>query len=60
MGRIILVHVNVEVPDDDARTTSDVVAAMKQAIEVGSDQRYQGMQGSLHGLTIEITLAEEV
>jgi hypothetical protein len=54
MPRTILIHLNVEAPDDDPRTFVEIEEAVKGALEVGSDDP------SLDGLTIEVTMAEEI
>lgn len=54
MPRTHLIHLNVEAPDDDPRTTAQIQEAVEGAIEVGSDDE------SLEGLEIVVVLAEEV
>lgn len=52
--RTVLVHLNVELPDDDERTAEQVTRAIEGAIEVGSDDP------ALDGLTVVVALSEEV
>jgi len=52
MPRTVLMHLNVEVPDDDDRSVPDLVRAVEGAIEVGSDDEV--MKG------LACVLAEEV
>ncbi len=54
MARTILIHQNVQVPDDDDRTADQIKEAVDAAIEVGSDHE------SVRGLVIEAVLWEEV
>lgn len=53
-ARTVLLHLNVEVPADDDRPVSEIVAAVLGAIEVGSDDE------SVSGLVVECPLAEVV
>jgi hypothetical protein len=52
--RTVLIHLNVEAPDDDPRTAEEISAAVMGAVEVGSDD------DSVSGLVIEAVLTEEV
>ncbi len=54
MPRTILVHLNVEVPDDDRRLPHVIASAIYAAIEVGSDD------DSVRDLKIRIPLVELV
>jgi hypothetical protein len=58
MARTVLVHVNVQVPDDDPRTAEDVERAVQGALDVGSDEG--NVMGVFHDLVVEIVLCEEV
>ena len=53
MPRTILVHLNVEVPDEDRRPVPEIVASVLAALEVGSDDE------SVRDLKIVVPLAEE-
>lgn len=52
--RIILIHLNVEVPGIVGSDAEEVAAAVMGAIEVGSDDP------SMAGLKVTLALAEEV
>ena len=52
MSRTILIHMFVTVPDDDGRSTPEIVGAIEEAFEVGSDNI------SVCNLGIEACLAE--
>jgi len=54
MPRTILIHLNVTVPDDDDRTTDEIIAAVCAMIEVVSDH------DSVRDLAPTVVLAEEV
>lgn len=54
MSRTILVHLNVEAPDDDQRTADEIADAILAAIEVGSDDE------TVYYLKVAAPLAEEV
>lgn len=52
--RTVLVHLHVETRADDERTADEIADAIGAVVEVGSDD------DSVRGLTISVTLAEEV
>jgi hypothetical protein len=52
MTRTVLMHANVQVPDEDGRATEEIVQAVQGALEVGSDD------DTVRAL--EIVLAEEI
>ena len=52
--RTVLVHLNVEVPDDDKRDPDDIANALMAALHVGSDHP------SVERLRVECPLVEEV
>lgn len=52
--RTILVHLNVVLPDGDARDPDDIASAILAALEVGSDD------DSVRELVVEAPLAEEI
>jgi len=52
--RTVLLHVNVQVPDDDGRDAGQIAESVAAAIEVGSDAP------ELDGLEVAVVLAEEV
>jgi len=52
MPRTILIHMFVTVPDDDGRSTPEIVGVIEEAFEVGSDNI------SVCNLGIEACLAE--
>jgi hypothetical protein len=52
--RVILVHLNVELSDDDPRGANEIAETILAAIEVGSDD------DSVRGLTVCAPLAEEL
>ena len=54
MPRTVLMHLNVEVPDDDGRSVPELIDALEGAIEVGSDHP------GLNDLVIEVVMAEIV
>lgn len=54
MTRTILIHLNVEVPDEDTRDYKDIVSDVEGAIEVGSDPEHVGH------MTVDVALAEEI
>lgn len=54
MSRTVLIHLNVQVPDEDARDATQIAQAVEGAIEVGSDD------ASVRGLVIEAVLSEEL
>ena len=54
MPRTILVHLNVEVPDDDDREADAIAEAILAAVEVGSDS------DEVRDLVVAAPLAEEV
>jgi hypothetical protein len=61
MPRTILMHLNIVVPDEDGRSTPQIVEAIEAAIEVGSDHdSVRGLEFVVHNLEIETVLAEVV
>lgn len=52
--REVLVHLNVQVPDDDPRDAEQIGEAIGAAIEVGSDNE------ALEGLEVAVALVDEV
>lgn len=54
MPRTVLVHLNIEVPEADARDADAIADAVMGAIEVGSDE------DSVRDLTVVVALADEV
>ena len=52
--REVLVHLNVAVPLNDERGADEIAAALRAAIEVGSDD------DSVRDLTVVVALVEEV
>lgn len=53
--RVVLVHLNVEVADDDPRTAEEIAAYIDDALVVGMD----GHEGA-EGLAVTVALADEV
>lgn len=53
-ARIVLLHLHVEVPEEDDRNADKIADAIEAALEVGSDD------DSVKNLEVIITLAEEV
>jgi len=54
MPREILIHMNVEVPEDDKRSAEEISQAIQGALEVGSDNEI------LEGISWQIPLAEDI
>lgn len=54
MPRTILVHLNVEVPDEDDRSADQIADALLGALEVGGDD------DSVRDLKVIAPLAEDV
>lgn len=54
MPRTILVHLNVEVPDEDERNPNQIADAIMGALEVGQDD------DTVRDLVITAPLADEV
>ena len=52
--RTFLIHLNLELPEGDERSSDDVASAIAGAIEVGSDNEI------LKGIKIDIPLVEEI
>lgn len=52
--RNILVHLNLELPEGDERSSDEIAFAISGAIEVGSDNEI------LEGIKIDIPLVEEI
>jgi hypothetical protein len=52
--RTVLVHLNVEVPEADARDAEEIAQAVYGALEVGSDHE------SVRNLTVVMALSEEL
>jgi len=56
--RTILIHLNVSVPHDDARTANEITTLVEAALDVGMEGAPSDL--ALQGVVIDTTLAEEV
>jgi len=54
MKRVVLVHLNVEVPESDTRTAEEIGGAIYGALEVGSDN------DAVRDLDIAVALTDEI
>jgi hypothetical protein len=54
MPRTIIVHLNVQVPDDDPRLAAEIGQAILGAVEVGSDD------DSVRDLVVTAPLSEQI
>lgn len=54
MSRTILVHLNIEVPDDDRRSAEQIGANVEAALNISSDEPSRREEN------VEVALAEEI